>query len=604
MKRSMNLMIISFVYLMLLRLVLSIILPMSILSMGLLFDALALIAIFMLVAKLNKAWMQKTFYTLFGFIWTLVAIADVMYYEYFSMITTRASTQGLSFMSAELTVEYDLSILPALGILAIVVGLLFFILVKQKTPDNLFRTDYLFLMFILFMHLAMLFHFNRETHDYSLDYYLSDTYAYNEPHDQMAFVSDFGYYYFHLLDAFRLPKQLDSEAVMQELDDYFDQRLAHQPNDYTGHFEGSNVIQITVESLDTRFIDPIITPTLYRLMQEGYTFENYYVPVFSQGATCNSEFMATTGLYARRSNPWSNNVCYTHKHNDYPYSMPAQLQHAGYSTYYFHSGYEWFYQRETMMPSLGFETNKFIEDLDKDTYNPLLDTEMMQFFEHYLDPTESFYVKLLTYGLHGGYQPLYTDHYNDRIDSVYDADLDQEIRVYLQKMAEFDQFMTDLITYLQIHDVYDDTLLILYTDHYPFMLDDQVYETFTGIDTASKTLYQQTLIMYHASIETPQTFDQLGSTIDLAPTILNLVYPNAEFRYFFGQDLFSNKPNYVLFADLSLTDGAYYYGLNNASHVPSTLESDLRNQLEQYINDYERSKRLLWIDYFARLDEE
>ena len=44
-------------------------------------------------------------------------------------------------------------------------------------------------------------------------------------------------------------------------------------------------------------------------LENGYSFDNYYTPVFQQGATCNSEYMSLTGLQAITTNDWSNNVC-------------------------------------------------------------------------------------------------------------------------------------------------------------------------------------------------------------------------------------------------------------------------------------------------------
>ncbi len=599
MKRSMYFMIFVFVYTMLLRILLSLTLPLKLFGLGIFIDALVIIGIGMFVTLiLRKLWMQKVFYSLFVLLWTIVGIADYMYHGYFGMLTTRANAQGLSFMSAELTVEYDLAILPAVLGAFLVFTLLLFFIIRRKTPDVLKRQDYGFLLFLVFVHVVMLAHFNRYEEDYSMDYYQSDTFLYNEMYDTYGFASDYGYYYYHLLDLLRLPNTYDDASIIEDLNAYFDQKTPHQANAYSNMFQGANVIQITVESFDTRFIDPVLTPTLYTMLNEGYRFDNYYVPTISQGATCNSEFMALTSLYAYTSHAHSNNVCYTYQDTFFPYSVAAQLNQAGYNTYYFHSGYAWFYQRETLMPNMDFETVKFIEDIEHSVaYDPLLDTNMLHFMDQFVAYETPFYINLLTYGLHGGYQPAVTDHHNPLIDSVHQDTLDESIRVYLQKMIEFDIFLAELISRLQAEGVYDDTLFTIYTDHYPFMLDKTVYESFLDIDTTNHELYQQSLILYHPDMEATQ-FDKIGSTIDVAPTLLNLVYADADFKYFFGQDLFSNASNYVLLPDLSIIDGDNRYYLNKPYQGDSDQKAYLKARLELYITNYLRSKHVLRLNFF------
>ncbi len=601
MKRSMYFMIFVFAYTMLIRVLLSFVLPLRLFGLGFFIDALVMIGIGMLVTLvLKKLWMQKVFYSVFVLLWTIVGIADYMYYGYFGMLTTRANAQGLSFMSAELTVEYDLAIVPALLAALVVFGMLLFVILRRKTPDRLFKADYGFLVFLIFVHIVFLMHFNREEEAYTMDYYQSDTFLYNEMYDTYEFASRFGYYYYHLLDLMRLPVRHNDEAIEADLIDFFTNRPNHEANAYSDLFQGANLIQITVESLDSRFIDPVLTPNLYRLYNEGFRFDNYYVPTVSQGATCNSEFMALTSMHAYTSNAFSNNACYTYQAIEYPKSIAAQLTDAGYHSYYFHAGYAWFYQRETLMPNMGFETVKFIEDTDPAfNYDPLLDTHMLYFMDTFVGYETPFYIKYLTYGLHGGYQPAVTDHHNALINTLYDDTLDDQIRVYLQKMIEFDLFLEGLIDRLQAEGVYDNTLIAIYTDHYPFMLDTNTYEAFLEIDTDTFELYQQSLILYHPDMQAT-VFEAVGSTIDLAPTLLNLIHSDADFSYFFGQDMLSGLDNYVLLPDLSIIDGENRYYLHRPYQGDPSQEAHLRQQLETYITKYLRSKHVLRLDFLNR----
>ncbi|MFW5841779.1 MAG: LTA synthase family protein [Bacillota bacterium] len=602
MTRSIRLMTITFIYTMIIRLIISILTPVKLFSSGIFFDAFLLVLISMLVTLImRKAWMQKAFYMFFVFLWTMVAIADYMFYGYFSMLTTRMNAQGLTFMSFDLTVEYDLSILPAFIVLILVVAIMFIIIIKQPKKDTLKSNDYLFLVFLVFIHIMMIAHFTNNEETLSMDYFESEDYLYQTMYSNTEFASDYGYYYYHLIDLFKIE---DAPLIEKtDLDAYFNNKPDHQTNDYTGQFVGDNVIQITVESFDTRFINETITPTLYMMQQSGYTFTNYYTPVVNQGATCNTEFMAITSLYATNSNASSNNVCHTYQNTTFPYSTPSQLKDAGYNTTYMHLGYEWFYQRETLMPNMGFDNAYFIEDIEADTnqnINPLLDTELTHFIDEYMTYDDPFYLHMLTYGLHGAYKPTVYDDYNVIIDTVFDDTLDEELRVYYQKLADFDAFLTTLLETLEDNNVLDDTLIVIYPDHYPFMINPDTYQTHLDIDMDDKGLYNQTMMMYHPSM-TKEVITTLGSTIDIAPTLLNLVHPNPNFTYLFGHDLLSSDNNPIWLHDYSMLYNDTVYPLNedteNRSETITSLYEDL-------LTHYEVSRAVLYYDYLQQISEE
>ena len=595
-------MTITIIYLTLVRLALAIATPLTIFSLGTFIDILVLIALFMPVALIGRRWIQKTIYGTVAVFFTLLAIADAMFHSYFGMFTTRASTQGLTFMTPELTTEYDLAILPAFGLFFLVVGAFLYILIKCNQSERVRPSHFGFWVFLIFAHLLMLWNLNREDERFSLEYYQTDTFLYNENIDNVTFSSTYGYFYYHLLDLFRLPERHDEDAIVDAILDHFS---AHNrtTNAYTGLLTGANVIHITVESLDTRFIDETISPTLYAMMQDGIIFDQFHVPVVNQGATCNSEFMAITGLHATVSSPWSNNVCHTYRNTSAPYSIPSQLSRAGYATFYFHSGFGHFYHRETLMPNLGFEHVKFVDDLAGEgitDYNVLLDTDMVHFFDAFMTYDEPFYVHLLTYALHGGYQPAFTDHWNDLIDSVYGEGIDPEVRVYLQKLAEFDLFISELLARLDDADVKDDTLIVMHTDHYPFMLPFDAYEDFTGIDVTSTELYKQSLLFYHPDL-TSETISTLGATIDIAPSILNIIEDvnnPFEYRYFFGEDLFGDGQGAVLLGDLSVYDGN-----SRIRRTDTNLTPQEEALLEQKITRYLLSRHTLRFDVLRNLFE-
>ena len=100
-------------------------------------------------------------------------------------------------------------------------------------------------------------------------------------------------YEYHIVDhkdpflcqqATRVRPGLDFEAMNASTDNnkiialnnYFSQLTATTQNDYTGMLRDYNLIFICAESFSPAAVDPVYTPTLYRLTHEGFLFENYY----------------------------------------------------------------------------------------------------------------------------------------------------------------------------------------------------------------------------------------------------------------------------------------------------------------------------------------
>ena len=61
-----------------------------------------------------------------------------------------------------------------------------------------------------------------------------------------------------------------------KLCDYFAGRRPTETNQYTGMFEGYNLIYICAESFWTYACNEKVTPTLYKMANNGIVLNNYY----------------------------------------------------------------------------------------------------------------------------------------------------------------------------------------------------------------------------------------------------------------------------------------------------------------------------------------
>jgi len=594
------------VYLVALKVVLSITADIAFFGWGLLYD-IVMVLFFVggvsFFLKSLKA--QKTLYIGVAVILTIFVVGDSMYYEYFETLSARSSFHGITMLGSGNTEEYNLKV-PLVGYLVTPLFLAYLLVIlKTKHKDVYMLRDFAVLSMVFFVQVVLFLSWGNEEYETKLDYYQSDAYLFDSMHDRSLYSSKYGYVTYHLVDFTRIRPVTDPLTSKEIIDDFYEQEnFTHERNAYSDLYQGYNVVTILAETFDTRFINPVLTPNLYQMREEGLNFTDFYTPVFQQGATCNSEFMSLTGLSAITTNDWSNNICDAYTDNVYPYSLPAQLDNVGYDTYYFHSGYEWFYDRQNLMPNMGFETVKFREDLE-DTYpdfDDRFDTNMMLFWDEFVTYKEPFYVNMLSYSMHGAYNQTEFSVHRDRVEEAYpNQDLPSEIENYMEKLVEFDNMLGLLLERLEDEGVLDQTLIAIYPDHNIYMMTEEVYQDYIGIDLSSKELNHTDFIVYTPSM-TGETIEQIGSTIDITPTLLNLVYSEADFRYFLGTDLLNGEDNVVLFPDLTIMSMNHTLNLFDQVDSNNQAQKELELALERRITYLEMQKMMLNSDYFSLLD--
>jgi len=607
-KRRYNNFLYTIAYLLILRIVLMITTNISIFSLGLLFDFVFIVfwvGLFGFLLKRSRN--QKIFYIFILLVGTIFVVADSIYYDYFETISAGSSLAGLKWLTEGTTLEYDIQIpLVAYLITPLLIGAIY-IITKNKKSDVFILKDLGIVGVVFGLQVTLFLIWGNFDYDTRYEYYRSETYLFETMYDRSLFSEKYGYYNYHILDFTRIRPKQDKEELFKEVDDFFNDGEEHVTNTYSDRYNGYNVITILGETLETRFIDEVLTPNLYMMKNEGLSFSNFFTPVFQEGATCNSEFMSISGMSAITSNDWSNNICDAYSNNTFSYALPNQLENIGYDTYYFHSGHEWFYNREVIIPNYGFEVVAFQEDLYNAGYvdfSEKYDSEMITFFDEYVDFTNPVYINLLTYSMHGAYNQEEFFKYDDRVNAAYPGvELDSEIRNYMQKLVEFDVMLGAIMDELEVNGELDNTIFAIYPDHFPYMMNTNTYTEYIDVEKDSEEISRQELIIY-ATDMAGEVIDNPGSTIDVTPTLLNMVDSSLNFKYFLGTDLFSGLDNYILFSDLTISDGENYLYLNEELFGDVIHYATLESALEIEITALEVQKKLLIIDYFKMLEEE
>ena len=384
----------------------------------------------------------------------------------------------------------------------------------------------------------------------------------------------------YVLANFEDAEESEREILNQVYKSFKDYTYFHEDNAYTGRYEGYNLISILSETLELKFTHPELTPNIWKVMNHGMYFENYYVSEFQEGATCNSEYMAHSGLFPNVDSSWGNNMCQNKlsTNNIFKFAMPAQLRANDYDTYYFHSGYRNFYNRGVFIPNFGFPKDniKFLENLRNKGFYPdtdgdgrenldyFSDDKMTIFFDEFLDASKyengdkNFYVSMLTYSMHGAYSesnPLAINE--ERINRVLTSlgtttayfEGHDEVLYYLAKLTAYDDFIGNLIAWLEEHNLADNTIIAIYRDHHPYMMNQNHYVWYMneviegGFKSTDLERFRQPLIIFEAGnlSKEQELIKEAGSNLDLAPTFLNLLGAQASYRHFHGIDILSGK---------------------------------------------------------------
>jgi len=363
-------------------------------------------------------------------------------------------------------------------------------------------------------------------------------------------------------------------------------REAITPNDHTGIFQGKNVIMVQLEAIDTWMLSKDYMPNLWNLKQQSMTFQNHYSPAYITAGTLNTEFIVNTGLI-----PATGQVSTSvYQRNAYPFSLASLLQKAGYSTQSFHGSEGNIYNRGTFHPAIGYQTYNSGSDMGMEDYT--MDRYLMDGYENIVreNPFMSF---IITYSGHGPYH-MENGSYIANGERAHELVPEYEGK-YIYAVAgamETDQFIGDLVTQLEADGVLDNTILVFYADHYNYyMMDDAQNMALKGVDTMN--LLQHTDFFIYSKDREPEQVEKITSSLDVLPTLENLLgLPSTEGSCL-GSDAFSDRGGYVFFADGSWVDKDEYWSRRD----PVTEKAVLRNQEIEEM--FRISNLMLQGNYFA-----
>ncbi|MCT8139399.1 sulfatase-like hydrolase/transferase [Anaerobacillus sp. CMMVII] len=177
-----------------------------------------------------------------------------------------------------------------------------------------------------------------------------------------------------------------------------------------------------------------------------------------------------------------------------------------------------------------------------------------------------------------------------------------EAKAYLATQVELDKALEYLLKKLEEAHLADKTLIAISSDHYPYGLEEKTIEELSGQVIENQfDLYKNDFIIYTKGMEATK-IDKLGSSLDIIPTLSNLLGLEYDSRLLIGRDLFSNSEPIVPFLDRSfITNKGIYNGLTE-EFVPSNggqIDEEYINLMSSIINSkFYYSAKILDTDYY------
>ena len=380
------------------------------------------------------------------------------------------------------------------------------------------------------------------------------------------------------IDFDKLIEESNDETI-KSMHEYFSSLTPSEKNKYTGMFKGKNLIFITAEAFDTIAIDENITPTLYKIANNGFIFNNYYQPLYPV-STSDGEYMNVMSLIPKEG-VWS---FYKTSKNYMPFGIGNMFKKLDYNTYGFHNHNYNYYHREKSHTNIGLTYYGCGNGLEKKMnckHWPNSDFEMIKATTpYYLNDDKPFMTYYMTVSGHLNYNFSGNNMASRNKSKVKNLNYKDSIKAYYATQIEFDKAIEELLNELEESGKLDDTLIVIAPDHYPYGLTTKDMNTVSRIDRTDKfENYHTSLIMYNPKIEN-KVVDKVISGIDILPTIYNLFGIDYDSRLLMGSDIFSNSEHIVILSDRSfITSKGKYNSITGEFSNPNVSKEYIGKRL-------------------------
>lgn len=389
----------------------------------------------------------------------------------------------------------------------------------------------------------------------------------------------------------------ETNKSLKEMHEYFAAQTPSRKNEYTGYFEGYNLITFCAESFSSRMINPVLTPTLYKLSTEGFVFNNFYNSYHSN--TTNGEYTFNMGIFPDLSRSKANGSFRKSANNYVPFCLGNMFKTVGVQPYAYHNYYGTYYTRYLSHPNMGYKFKTPGAGLNIRVQWPSSDLAMMEkSIKDYLSADQQFMAYYMTFSGHYQYtwnNPMAAKNRKEINEYCKENNLkySETVKAFLACNLELEKALTYLMEQLEEAGVAEKTVIVLTNDHYPYGLNSTQYNELAGekIDTTFEK-YKNSFICWNGGMSEPVVVDTPCCTIDILPTLLNLFGFEYDSRLLMGRDVLD--PNSFHVAILSnqswITDKAKFDASRNKLTVIKEGDETVTDEYVQAIQSLVKNK--------------
>lgn len=392
----------------------------------------------------------------------------------------------------------------------------------------------------------------------------------------------------------------ETNEEIKNIHNYVKSSKPSEKNIYTGMFKGKNLIAIVAEAFSPIAVNKDLTPTLYKLVNSGFVFNNFYTPIYYV-STSDGEYVTLNSLLPKES-VWS----FSKSSKNYlPYAYGNIFKEMGYTTYAFHDGTYKYYNRHLSHPNMGYTYKACGNGLEKSMKCkiwPQSDLEMINATYDYYKDSEHFMTYYMTISGHLQYN-FYGNNmsYRNR-DLVKDLDKSTAIKAYIAAQKELDKALEELLNKLEADGKLDDTVIVLSADHYPYGLTTDQISEIMNIEDSKFDVHKNNLVIWSSTMKKPIEINKYGESLDILPTVLNLFGIDFDSRLLMGRDLLSNSDGLVIFNDRSWITDKGKYNASTKVFTPFNNEQVDEDYIEsintKVYNKFVISKNILETNYY------
>lgn len=464
-------------------------------------------------------------------------------------------------------------------------------------------------------------------------------------------VMHFGIYTYHLNDFVKsLEPKLSTifgyDQAVKTFHDHYDEVSDTQDytNDYTGIFQGKNVIVIHAESIQQfvigmSFNGEELTPNLNKLASESIYFDNFYSQV-SVGTSSDAEFTSLTSLM-----PTNTGTAFVSYFDRTYVSMPSLLSDKGYYTFVMHANKANFWNRDLMYASLGYQRfySKDDYDIDEVVGLGLSDTsffhQSVEKLKEINEMGKPYYGTLIMLSNH-------TPFIDSAAMTDYEVDMKEEVTLedgtvttvshpymegtklgqYLKSVHYADQALGEFINMLESEGLLENTVLVLYGDH-DARLDINDYVRLYNYDPETNSILNPDdpdyinfdEYQYELNRKVPfmiwssETKEKLHKTVsdvmgmyDVMPTLGNML--GVYNKYALGHDIFQiGSNNIVVFPNGNWVTNSIYYNAQKGEYLSlaeTAISADYIEKNNEYADEIlNTSNSLITFDLIQKTQE-